>query len=52
MDSEDIITAMNINLSTGLRLINDFIELGILKEMTGFKRNRIFIFWDYVRLFE
>jgi len=52
VDSEDVANAMNINVSTGLRLINDFIELGILKEMTGFKRNRIFKFDEYIHLFE
>jgi len=52
VDSEDVSKEMNINVSTGLRLINNFIELGILKEMTGFKRNRIFMFEEYIRLFE
>jgi Fic family protein len=52
VDSEDVSNAMNMNISTALRLINDFIELGILQEMTGFKRNRIFKFEEYVRLFE
>jgi Fic family protein len=52
IDSEDVVNAMQINISTALRLINDFIELGILKEITGFKRNRIFMFEEYVRLFE
>ncbi|MDR0606580.1 MAG: Fic family protein [Bacteroidales bacterium] len=51
VDSEDVSNAMNINVSTGLRLINDFVELGILHEMTGFKRNRIFKFEEYIRLF-
>jgi len=32
-------------------LINDLIALGILKEMTGYKRNRIFMFQDYLELF-
>jgi Fic family protein len=52
VDSEDVSNAMNINVSTGLRLINDFMELDILEEMTGFKRNRIFMFKEYIRLFE
>jgi len=52
VDSEDVSKEMNINVSTGLRLINDFIELEILKEMTGFKRNRIFMFKEYIHLFE
>jgi Fic family protein len=52
VDSEDVIKELKINKSTALRLINDFIELEILKEMTGFKRNRIFMFKEYIHLFE
>lgn len=32
-------------------IINDMVSLGILKEMTGFKRNRLFIFEKYMHLF-
>lgn len=32
-------------------LINDLVSLGILYEMTGFKRNRLFCFVDYLELF-
>lgn len=32
-------------------IINDMVSLGILKEMTGFKRNRLFIFERYMHLF-
>ena len=38
--------------NTAAALIDDFIKLGILKEFTGQKRNRLFIFEDYVRLFK
>ena len=37
--------------NTAAALIDDFVKLGILKEFTGQKRNRLFIFKDYVRLF-
>ena len=38
--------------NTAAALIDDFIKLGILKEFTGQKRNRLFIFEEYVRLFK
>lgn len=55
--SEPIITTnavaqtLEINNATAARLIDDFVELGILIELTGFKRNRIFAFEDYMKLF-
>lgn len=50
-DASDVTNALNINVSTALRLIDDFIKLNILIEVTGFKRNRIFYFDDYIKLF-
>lgn len=32
-------------------LVNDFVKAGILKEMTGKSRNRVFVFDDYLKLF-
>lgn len=37
--------------NTAAALIDDFVKLGMLKEFTGQKRNRLFIFKDYVRIF-
>ena len=37
--------------NTATALISDFMRLGILRELTGRKRDRLFIFDDYVRLF-
>ena len=50
-DSNDVAEALNINVSTALRLIDDFIKLNILIEVTGYKRNRIFTFDNYIKLF-
>lgn len=32
-------------------LVNDFVQAGILKEMTGQSRNRVFVFDDYLKFF-
>ena len=50
-DANDVAKDLNINISTALRLIEDLIKLEILIEVTGFKRNRIFAFDDYIKLF-
>lgn len=47
----EVAKELSINSTTAFRLIDDFTKLNILKEYTGFKRNRIFIFEDYVKLF-
>jgi len=50
-DAGDVAEALEINVSTAFRLIDDFIKLKILIELTGYKRNRIFSFEDYIKLF-
>lgn len=50
-DAGDITKALSVNVSTALRLIDDFMKLKILIEKTGFKRNRIFSFDSYIKLF-
>ena len=52
IDSQEISAALSINPSTANRLIEDFVKLGILKETTGYKRNRTFTFEKYLQLFE
>lgn len=47
----EVAKELSINSATAFRLIDDFTKLNILKENTGLKRNRIFIFEDYVKLF-
>ena len=51
VDTNDVTDALSVKASTALRLIDDFITLEILTETTGFKRNRIFAFDDYIKLF-
>jgi len=51
-DSRETSTQLSVNPSTALRLIEDFIKLGILKEITGYRRNRVFAFKRYLKLFD
>ena len=51
VDSMDVASGLSINNTTAIRLIDDFIKLNILKEITGFKRNRIFTFENYIKMF-
>jgi Fic family protein len=48
----EISGVLKINISTAHRLVHDFEKLGILKEKTGYKRNRIFVFDNYLALFK
>ena len=50
-DMHSIAIATNVSVTSISRLLNDFIRLGILVELTGFKRNRIFAFEQYLKLF-
>lgn len=56
--SEPILDAPTVEKKLGLKhpthyqLIKDFQDMGILSEMTGFKRNRLFVFSEYMDLFE
>ena len=52
VDGQDLAASLEVNISTALRLIEDFVRLGILRERTGLKRNRVFVFREYVALFE
>ena len=49
--SNDISRALEVNISTAHRLLQDLEKLNILKEQTGYKRNRIFVFEEYINLF-
>lgn len=52
VSSQDIAMELDCSASTAFRLVEDFINLGILRETTGYKRNRFFVFEQYLRLFE
>lgn len=52
LDADEIATALKLSLVSSYKLIDDFTRLGILKEITGFKRNRIFVFGEYFEIFK
>jgi Fic family protein len=51
LDANTVAELLHIQFTTANRLIADLEKLGILKELTGYKRNRMFAFEEYIRLF-
>jgi Fic family protein len=51
VDSKAVANTLNIHSSTANRLIKDFEKLNILTELTGYKRNRMYAFYEYIRIF-
>ncbi|MFI5164448.1 MAG: Fic family protein [Bacteroidia bacterium] len=49
--AQEIEKELAVSKQTAHNLIADFLKLKILKEQTGQKRNRIFVFEEYMRLF-
>ncbi len=52
VDLNEVSRQLSVNKSTANRLIDDFEKLEILREISGFKRNRIFVFQEYLNLFK
>lgn len=51
LEGTQIAELLGVHPSTANRLIEDFLKLGILEELTGYKRNRIYAFQAYIKLF-
>lgn len=51
INSNAVVDYLNVTPATANSLIQDFINLGILKEITGGKRYRLYNFEDYLNLF-
>lgn len=52
IDVKETAVIIDSTTNTASNLINDLVSYGILQEMTGQRRNRLFIFRDYFALFE
>ena len=51
-NAQQMAQLLNVSTATANRLIEEFQRLGILHEKTGYKRNRMFIFREYIQLFQ
>jgi Fic family protein len=52
VDAEAVAKETGVSLVSAYKLLDDFSRLGILVEMTGAKRNRLFAFEEYFSLFK
>lgn len=52
MSAQQLAQKLDISYATACRLLDAFVENGILQEKTGFRRNRLFEFGEYISLFD
>lgn len=50
--ARDVVQAMGGSPTSTNKLLADLTSLGILREITGYKRNRMFVFTEYLALFQ
>ena len=51
IDIKTIAHVFELQINTATTLVNDFVKYGVLSELTGKRRNRIFWFKEYVLIF-
>ncbi|MBN8820317.1 MAG: Fic family protein [Sphingomonas sp.] len=51
IDVKAITASLSTTTNTAATLIHDMVEYGVLVEITGGRRNRLFLFHDYIELF-
>jgi hypothetical protein len=51
MNTRQMSERLGITYTSASTLAKSFEEIGIFKEITGFKRNRLFLFAEYLGLF-
>lgn len=49
--AQDVAHLLKVSQVSAYKIIGDFVTAGILKETTGFKRNRYFLFQEYLDIF-
>ncbi len=52
IDAKEVSQVLNVATSTANRLIRDLVALEVLHELTGYRRNRKFIFQEYFSIFQ
>ncbi len=52
VNNKNIIKELDISFNSANRLIKSLMELGLLTEITGFSRNRLFVLKEYLDLFK
>lgn len=52
MNIKQVMEKLDITSPSANTLVKQFQQAGILKELTGFKRNRLFVFDEYLKLFD
>ncbi|TXK93234.1 hypothetical protein BMR08_18660 [Methylococcaceae bacterium CS2] len=50
-DIRAVTQLLGVETNTATYLINDLVKYGVLEEMTGKRRNRIFLFKEYLMIF-
>ena len=50
--AQEVSALLETSAVSSYKIINDFIQMGILEESTGFKRNRYFVFRKYLNIFQ
>jgi len=52
LNTKQIAERLQVTHPSASTLVKQFENIGIFKEITGFKRNRLFVFSEYLKLFE
>lgn len=51
LDIKEVSNLLGLQINTAAALVNDFVKHGVLYELTGKQRNRLFLFRDYILIF-